>query len=190
MDFFEALDRSAAEFERRLAAVGDDQWEASTPCQEWTVRDLVNHVVAANRMSVALLHGASAEEVRAAWGQDALGDDAMASFVDSAASQGAAFREEGALERTCAHPTQGDVPGLQLLGFRLADQTLHAWDLARAIGADEQLDPELVELLYAGMAPMADDLAAGGIFGQGRSCALPDDAPVQAKLLDVAGRRP
>lgn len=190
MDFYEALDRSATEFERRLVAVADDQWGGPTPCEGWTVRDLVNHVVTANRMSVRLLQGASADEVRASWGKDSLGDDPMAAFLDSAAGQRAAFSEEGALERTCAHPTQGEVPGFQLLGFRIADQTLHAWDLARAIGADEQLDPELVELLYAGMAPLAGDLAAGGIFGEGRSGTVPDDAPVQAKLLDVAGRRP
>lgn len=190
MDFYEALDRSSSEFERRLSAVGDDQWDSPTPCEGWTVRDLVNHVVMTNRMSVSLLHGASADEIRATWGDDFLGEDPMASFLDSVATQRAAFGEDGALERTCDHPTQGDTPGWQLLGFRIADQGLHAWDLARAVGADEQLDPELVELLYAAMAPMADDLAAGGIFGEGRSSTLPEDAPVQAKLLDVAGRRP
>jgi len=190
MDFYEALDRSAAEFERRLVAVGDDQWDEPTPCEGWTVRDLVGHVIGGNRMSVALLHGATADDVRTAWGDAVLGDDAVTSFRDSVAKQQAAFAEDGALERTCAHPGQGDIPGFQLLGFRIADQTLHAWDLARAIGADEQLDAEVVDLLYAGMAPMADDLAASGIFGQGRSTAVPDDAPLQAKLLDVAGRRP
>ncbi|HVF74987.1 MAG TPA: TIGR03086 family metal-binding protein [Acidimicrobiales bacterium] len=190
MDFFEALDRSAADFERRLRAVRADQWEAPTPCEQWSVRALVNHVVGANRMSVALLHGATSEEVVAAWGSDFLGDNPLASFLDSVAAQRAAFAEDGALERTCAHPTAGPIPGFQLFGFRIADQALHAWDLARAIGAGEQLDAEVVELLYGGMEPMADDLATGGIFGKGRSGTVPDDAPLQAKLLDLAGRRP
>lgn len=189
MDFNEALDRAVAEFERRLVAVGDDQWDDPTPCEGWTVRDLVNHVVGANVLSTGLLHGATAEEMVAGYARDFLGEDPPAAFRASVAEQRSAFAEPGALERTCDHPL-GPVPGWQLLGFRLSDHLLHAWDLARAIGADEQLDPEVVELVYGGMAAMGEGLAAMGVFGSGASGTVPDDAPTQVKLLDLSGRRP
>lgn len=189
MDFYEALDRSAAEFERRLRVVGDDQWGYPTPCEGWTVRDLVNHVVTANVASTAMVRGATREDVIAAFARDHLGDDPLQAFLDSVIEQRAAFSEPGALERTCAHPI-GDIPGWQLLGFRVADLLMHAWDLARAIGADEELDADVAELVYTGMAAMGNALDGTGLFGPGASGTVPDDAPVQLKLLDLSGRRP
>lgn len=189
MDFFEALDRSVAEFERRLRLVADDQWHRPTPCEGWDVRGLVNHVVGANVLSTELVRGATREQMVAGYTRDFLGDDPMGAFEGSVAEQRQAFAEPGALERTCQHPL-GDIPGWQLLGFRVADHLLHAWDLARAVGADEHLDDEVVELVYGGMAAMGEGVAAMGVFGTGPSGAVPDDAPTQAKLLDLSGRRP
>jgi uncharacterized protein (TIGR03086 family) len=189
MDPFETLDRATAEFERRLRLVTPEQWAGGTPCQGWTVRDLVIHVVNADRMAADLLHGASREEAMAAMQGDILGDDAAAAFADQRDAMVAAFREDGALERTCAHPI-GDIPAAQLMGFRVADHTLHAWDLARAIGADEQLDQELVETVWEAMQPMVPFMGSIGMFGEGPSGTLGDDAPVQAKVLDASGRRP
>lgn len=189
MDFFEAFERSASEFERRLRLVREDQWGDPTPCEEWTVRELVNHVVGAGVLSTELLHGGSAEAMVAGFGREYLGDDPVQAYLDSVDEQRQAFAEPGALERTCHHRL-GDIPGWQLLGFRVTDHLLHAWDLARAIGADEHLDQEVVELIYGAMAGMGDGVAATGVFGTGASGAVADDAPTQAKLLDLAGRRP
>jgi uncharacterized protein (TIGR03083 family) len=65
MDGFESLDRARSEFDRRLRAVEPGEWSLETPCEGWTVRDLVNHVVGGNRMAVALLAGSSREDARA-----------------------------------------------------------------------------------------------------------------------------
>jgi uncharacterized protein (TIGR03086 family) len=83
----------------------------------------------------------------------------------------------------------GDIPAAQLLGFRVADYTLHTWDLARAIGADEQLDDDLVQELWQVMAPMTPVLGESGQFGTGPSTDLDPDAPLQTRLLDLSGRR-
>ena len=167
-------------------------WGQATPCSEWKVGDLVTHVVVGCRMSVALLGGASADEAltaaRATPPLTADGD-VMAEFASVADAQEAAFGKEGVLTRTVHHRI-GDMPGRQLLEFRTADYALHAWDLARAIGADEELDPDLVALIWEGMAPMAPMIGQTGQFGGGPTGALGDDAPLQARLLDLAGRRP
>lgn len=189
-DEFEALDRARAEFEKRLRAVGDGQWDQPTPCEGWTVRDLVQHVVGADRMSKLLLSGAEAvEAVQAMVGDEVLGDDPVASFNAAADALRTAFRVPGARDRTVHHPI-GDIPAEMLLGFRITDLSLHAWDLARAIGADEQLDEELVRSIWERMQPIAGFVTGTGLFGAGPSGEVPDDAPVQARLLDLAGRRP
>jgi hypothetical protein len=83
----------------------------------------------------------------------------------------------------------GDRPAAQLLGFRVADYTFHAWDLAHAIGADEQLHDGLVRELWQVMAPMAPVLGESGQFGTGPSADLDPKAPLQTRLLDLSGRR-
>jgi uncharacterized protein (TIGR03086 family) len=110
-------------------------------------------------------------------------------FVDSADAQAAAFARPGALDATC-HTAAGAVPGRQLLTFRTCDLTVHAWDLARAVGADEALDDELVQWVYAAMAPSAEHLGRTGWYGDGPSASLTADAPLQHRLLDLTGRRP
>ncbi|MBW3669068.1 MAG: TIGR03086 family protein [Actinobacteria bacterium] len=185
---FEVLDRATSEFEKRVRQVRDDQWDAPTPCEGWTVRDLVHHVVGADVMAVRLLEGSSTEDAMAVMATDVLGDDHVGAFVSARDAMVSALREERALERTCHHPI-GDIPGAQLLGFRIADHTLHAWDLARAIGADEQLDPDLVAAVWQGMQPLAPFIGSMGLFGSGPTGEVPEDAPLQARLLDLAGRR-
>lgn len=189
MDEFEALERAGSEFEKRLREVGPDQWTTTTPCEGWTVRDLVQHVVGGERMSVRLLAGTEAVEAVQAMVGDILGDDPVSVYVDACEALNTAFREPGALERTCHHPI-GDIPGEMLRNFRITDRTLHAWDLARAIGADEQLDEELVQGMLERLEPLAEFVTATGLFGAGPSGDVPAAASGQARLLDLSGRRP
>jgi uncharacterized protein (TIGR03083 family) len=75
MDAIEAIEVSQVEFERRLCAVRDDQWSLPTPCEKWTVRELVSHVVAGARTYLALLDGCSREEAAAILYGSELGGD-------------------------------------------------------------------------------------------------------------------
>ena len=122
-------------------------------------------------------------------GTDLVGDDPVGAFGRTADEQAAAFEEPGALDQIVHHPAF-DMPATQMLEFRIGDMLLHAWDLARAIGADEQLDVELVAHVYEGLLPLAEALPANGAFGAGRSADITDDAPLQQRLLDLTGRRP
>lgn len=189
MDSIESLARATAEFELRLHAVGTDQWDLPTPCADWDVRGLVNHVAAGNRMAARLLDGCSREEATATIAADVLGADPVATAVAGDAAQTAAFGEPGALERVCHHPMT-DMPGAMLIGFRVGDLTLHAWDLARATGGDEALDADLVAEVWAAMEPLGPVIAQTGVFGNGPSGDVGEDAPLPTRMLDLSGRRP
>jgi uncharacterized protein (TIGR03083 family) len=172
MDDIALFRRASAEFERRLAAITPDQLLQPTPCEEWTVCDLMSHVVGESIMSVCLFHGADAESAMVGLDGDIFGDDAS-----------------DATERIVHHPAM-DMPGAQLLGFRIGGLTLHARDLAHASGGDETLDSELVEAVWAQLSPMAPFIAETGVFGVGPSGEVGEGARLQVRLLDLSGRRP
>jgi len=190
MEPLDILALARSEFARRLQAVTPDDWQRPTPCADWTVRDLVVHVVGGDRMSAALVRGASREEATAIRKTVDLGDDAVAAFDAEADQLAAAFAEPGAFERMCPHPSGMFINGAQLFGFRVGDYALHGWDLARAIGADETLDDAVVQAIWTALQPMAPVIGNSGVFGTGPSGQVGDDAPLQTRLLDLTGRRP
>jgi uncharacterized protein (TIGR03086 family) len=147
---------AGAGFEARLRAVGDAHWDLPTPCAEWTVRRLVNHVARGNLNYAALARGATGEDFLRMRDADALGDDPLGAYRRSLAECAAAF--DGALDRVLDYPL-GAVTGAQALAVRATDTVVHTWDLARAVGADETLDRGLVgwidaelSTIYAGLA--------------------------------------
>lgn len=185
---------SGEEFARRLRAVRPDQWTAPTPCAEWDVRDLVNHMTRGNLNYVGLVAGGSAADFLRLRDADALGDDPLGAYTRSVRDCAAAFGQPGALERIVDYPL-GRVTAEQALAVRTTDATIHTWDLARAIQAPEELDPGLVdwierhlEEIYAGLAesPLSADTthrffapaAARPAAGESR----------QARLLRLMGR--
>jgi uncharacterized protein (TIGR03086 family) len=151
------------------------------------VRALVNHVVGANARYQLLLHGTPTGQVEATRTVDHLGDDALASFVTTADALVGCFHEDGALERI-AHHAAGDRTGRELLSMRILDAAIHGWDLARAIGADETLDDELVAFLFAYTADL--DLGPRQRAFAPADGEVPQNASPQDQLLHRLGRHP
>jgi uncharacterized protein (TIGR03086 family) len=189
MDNFDALDRAADGFARTLGSVAADQWQLDTPNEGRSVRQLVDHVIGGDRMAIAILAGGTREDGLAQFARSAADTDLVAAFDEARRQLADAFAEPGALERIVAHPSM-PMPGAQLLGFRFSEYALHGWDLAVAIGAESEMDPDVAEAVWAVMSPMAGILPATGMFGTGPSGTVPDDASVQARVLDLSGRRP
>ncbi len=189
MDQLSALGGARSEFERRLRQIEATDWDRPTPCAEWNVRALVAHVLGGLAMVPALLDGCSRDEAAAIFAGTTVPEDVVAEFNRLADGQAEAFAAPGALDRICAHP-RGDFPGGVLLGFRIGDFALHAWDLARAIGADETLNGDLVAFVWEGIQPMLPVIGTLGAFGEGPSGTVADNAPLQTRLLDATGRRP
>ncbi|WP_374984947.1 TIGR03086 family metal-binding protein [Streptomyces fradiae] len=180
----EALDL----FSSHVHAVRDEQWDAPTPCAEWSVRDLVNHLTGEQLWVPDLVReGRTVAEVGDAYDGDVLGDDPVAAWDRAAEGARRAFAEEGALDRTVAL-SSGDTAATAYCSQMVMDAVVHSWDLARAIGADERLPGPLVDLAYREVAPYADSLAASGLFAD--PVPSPPDADAQTRLLNLLGRRP
>ena len=113
-----------------------------------------------------------------------LGDDPLGAWASTSAMQATAFDADAALERQIDHPL-GQISGREFLAFRVFDITLHAWDLARAIGADEQLAPGLVDVVLS----IVENGPSGMGFGITALGHVPANASAQAKLLDLTGRQ-
>jgi uncharacterized protein (TIGR03086 family) len=190
MEIFEALDAAHSEFERRLVLVGVDQWGTPTPCAEWDVRALVNHVVGGARFQVQLLLGATFDEARSAavGSVGSPGRDPTEDYRNEIRVLRAAFHEPGALDVVCHHRI-GDMPGAQLLRLRVFDVSVHAWDLARAISADQQLPDELLAIAWDHVRARGSTLQANGVFAAPTG---PTDAAValQTRILHATGRTP
>ena len=184
-----ALSLAVSGFEARLGLFTDDGWARPTPCEGWTVADLVKHLIGGGIMSELLLDGASKEEAMAALFNLDLDGDLRAAFTDARDRQAAVFARPAASATLCHHPMR-DMPASEFIWLRVRDTMVHTWDLARAIGADETLDQGLVATIWSHVEPVSPMLAASGMFGAGASGNIADDASAQARVLDALGRRP
>jgi uncharacterized protein (TIGR03086 family) len=177
--------RAIESFGARVHAIRDDQWDAPTPCEEWGVRALLNHLVYEMRWMPPLLAGTTIAEVGDRFEGNLLGDDGKAAWDNAAADAVAAVHEDGAMERT-VHLSFGDFPGQDYTMQVFADLVVHGWDLARAIGADERIDPDLVEACATWFAPMEEAYRSAGAIGP--RVETPPGADRQTRLLAVFGR--
>ncbi|MFG1815533.1 TIGR03086 family metal-binding protein [Kribbella sp. NPDC049174] len=165
MDVVELHNRTVDGFVRLVNEVGPDQWSAPTPCSDWDVRALVNHVVGEERWTVPLMEGKTIAEVGDSLDGDLLGDDP----VTAASAAARAARDAAAAPIDKVHLSYGDEDPPEYLRQLAADHLIHGWDLAAAIGAAPQLDPELVDEvatwfaerdeLYRSAGMVADPLA-------------------------------
>jgi len=179
--------RALDEFGRRVHAVRADQWGCPTPCKDWEVRNLVNHLVAEQLWVPPLLAGATVAELGDTFAAgDLLGADPVAAWDAASAAARSAFAEPGALRRT-VHLSYADRPGEEYAREMIFDLVVHSWDLARGISVDDTVDPDLVEAVYGRLEPDVD-LSASGLFAE--PVPVPADADEQTKLIALTGRQP
>lgn len=148
--------------ERLIASVADGQWELPTPCSEWTVAQLVNHMGFTMRTL-----GAAARSDAVEWGpdDDHLGDDVVAGFARLSAEAVAAWRSPGAFDGNVSVPFE--MPAVGALSANVLDVGIHCWDLAVATGQDHGLTAEQVATIdECSRALINDDVRAGGGFGE------------------------
>ena len=166
--------QAAAAWDQRWQAVQADQWEAQSTCDAWNVQQLCDHTVATQATFAAQLVGAQVAP-DAAWPE-----------VNAAIS--ACLQDPSCLDGTAEMPGMGEVPKAMMFGIATSDMLIHSWDLARSIGADEQLPAEAVAACHMGLQRFPEEARlADGRFQQAVACA--DDADEQTKLLSLAGRQ-
>lgn len=183
-----APDTSAASTSsRRVDAIGSHDWDRPTPCTDWTVRDLVNHVTGEYLWIPPLLAGSTIAEVGDRFDGDVLGDDPTATFEAAATAGTNAVNDLDDVDRI-VHLSFGDVPAAEYLRQIGADGLVHAWDLAAAIGADDHLDDELMADVASWFDGVEEMYRAAGAIGP--RVDVSDDADAQTALLARFGRSP
>ncbi len=176
MDPLAAHQRAQDAFARVLGNVSDEQLEAQTPCTEWKVRDVVNHVIAGN-------YHMAGEEPPEAGDLESLRETVEA----SARAAQDSFAAPDGLTRTI-EVRFGSVPGSVIIGMRTSDVVTHAWDVARATGQATDIEPELAtELLGVSRQRMRPEFRRpGGPFGEEQTC--DPDRPPADHLAAFLGR--
>ncbi|WP_241984767.1 TIGR03086 family metal-binding protein [Cryobacterium adonitolivorans] len=179
-DWYTLQKQAHREFGRRVAAVGD--WNAPTPDKEWTVGDLVRHVIQEQQWIPPLLAGLTLNQARRR--VDPLGDDLAAEWQTHSSRATAAW--QAAPADASVQLSYDTVTVLDYLREQVSDVTIHSWDLARATAADEVLDDGLIEAVWTVFEPQRDALEASGLFDS--PVPMPEDAPLQSRLLALTGR--
>jgi uncharacterized protein (TIGR03086 family) len=182
----EQFDHAVAEMDARMGLVGDDQWANPTPCRDWDVRALVAHVVDEMHWVPYLLEGGLVGESGDRFTGDPLGDDPLGRWRRGSKVARESFHAEGALDRTVSL-SYGESSARDYLWSLTVDVTVHAWDLARGIGADDQLDAELVRRIHHETEKDTESLEASGLFDP--PIAVAGHADLQTRMLALFGRR-
>jgi uncharacterized protein (TIGR03086 family) len=171
----------ADDFARRVHGTRD--WSAAAPVAGWAARDVVVHLV---EWLPAFVAGGSdvrlpavpspVEKPAEAWDAHQRG---IQDLLDDPATTQVEF----------TNPHTGSMPLAQAIDrFYTSDVFLHTWDLARATGQDEVLDPELCAVMLSGMEPLEELIRGSGQYGA--AVPVPDDADAQTRLLGFIGRDP
>lgn len=184
--------RHAEAFERRVAAVQPGQWSNQSPCEDWSARDVVGHIV---DMHAAMLRPLD-RELRPA---PSVEDDTLGAFRSARADVEVVLDDLVLAGAECDTPA-GRVTAEQHIDQVVSDDlVLHGWDLARATGQDDTMDPDDVERIWSATTSLPNELldkmrtpeAFGpGVVVFGPEVKVPPDAPLQDRLLGLIGRDP
>jgi uncharacterized protein (TIGR03086 family) len=164
-----------------VAGVKPAQWSASTPCENWDVRALVNHVVMGQYVFTAALQGNDRPDVTA----DYLGDDPLGSFRQSSEALLTAFDGDAVMSKLVTVPF-GEIPGIGAMHLRAIEGLVHGWDLGQATGQSISVPEELIgtELVFAQNAISA--VPREGRFADEKP--VSGDAPALEQLAALLGR--
>jgi uncharacterized protein (TIGR03086 family) len=172
----------AGAFTERVRAVPADRWDAPAPCEGWVARDVVRHLTewvpgfffGTFDLDAPVLPSAD-EDPAGAW--LALDRTLQAALDDP---------EVAGRERDTRMGRSSFAATLDMICT--ADVLVHTWDLARATGLDERLDPDEVHRMLEGIEPMDEALRSSGHYGP--KAPVPEGADEQARLLAFLGRQP
>lgn len=174
-------------FDHVVRLVPPDAWESPSPCEQWTARDVLGHVNGVQRYLHCLVEGLPVTIDPMTQPGRTVGDDPADTWSATRDAVLACLDRPGVLHRE-VDSFWGRKRVDEVLGFNVGDSTVHSWDLARAVGVDERLDPELVSHAERVLRPVAPGLVETGVLAPARP--VRDGADPQVSLLALAGRTP
>ena len=175
--------RVADRFGARVDGVSDAAWDEPAPCEGWLARDVVRHLV--EWFPPFLATGAGIEFAAG----PSVDEDPVAAWQALDEQVRALLASPDAATRMFVHAQAGTHPLDQAIGmFFTGDLVIHTWDLARATGQDETIDPEMAVGMLAGMEPIDEMLRGSGHYGP--RVRVAEDADVATRLIAFTGRQP
>jgi uncharacterized protein (TIGR03086 family) len=180
--------RRANDFEATVAAVRDADWSRPSPCTDWDARDVVRHVV---DMHAVMLRPYGRTPSTA----PSVDEDPLAA-LRAARADVQAVLDDPVLAAQVTESPAGTMPGADMVDRVVSeDMVLHRWDLARATGQDDTIDPGELERMWPGLQEIPDVMRVPGAFGPGivvfgPAVEVPADAPLQDRALGLLGRDP
>lgn len=184
MELPDLIERAYDQAAEVVARIQPDQLELPTPCDRWTVRQVLNHMVGGVHMFAMGALG-EAPDLEAVSG-DLLGDDPSAAFSEAARIAYQAWHSEGALEREVTIPV-GAFPGFVTANICLFEAAVHTWDLAVATGQPFEIDPEVASTCIEFTSGFGEQQRQGPF---GPAVAPAEDATDTERLVAWLGRRP
>ena len=184
MDVTELYRRTVETWTERARSVGADQWDRPTPCTEWSVRELVNHVVGEDAWTVPLMRGSTIADVGESLDGDLLGEDPIGTAERLADDAVTVVAEKMPTEEK-VHLSYGDEEPEEYLRQLAADHLIHAWDLAAATDQDRTLDPDLVAEVATWFVDREEIYRGAGVVAARVETSADDP---QTQLLAAGGR--
>jgi uncharacterized protein (TIGR03086 family) len=180
--------RRAATFAAVIAAAPPDRWSSPSPCTAWTAADVLQHVLDMH----ATMFTALDRSLSPAPSVDA---DPLGAFNHARTDIERALADTAVAATTVQTPMGPSTLAEHVDGVASADLVVHGWDLARALGLEHEIDPAEVEAAWPGAQEMPDIMRVPEAFGPGiivfgPIVEVPDDAPLQDRLLGLLGRDP
>lgn len=183
MDLVALQDKAVSRMAELVAKVQKEQLPRETPCSEWDVKSLLNHIIGGNHMFASAAKGSPT----AAEGVDHTDGDIAAAFEESARALREAWSDPTKLGETVQLPF-GEMSGAQALALHTMDKIVHAWDLATATNQDVEIPEELLQGLkgIVDQVPL-DDVRKTGVLGP--AVPTPPGASLQEEILGKLGRK-
>lgn len=163
-----------------IANVKSDQLTDSTPCSEWDVKGLIDHIIGGTMFFAATLAGEEPGQPSSE-GHPA---DIYQAGTDKVLT---GAQQPGAMEKKYDTPF-GEMSGGEFMFGAFMDNFVHGWDLAKATGQNTDMSEGHAQAIHGAFAPMMDGMRQGGAFGP--EVSVPDDASALYKMLGMMGRQP
>ena len=183
MEALERIEKATAECETAINGVGAGDLDKSTPCAEFNVKELLNHVIAGMSMLKTAASGGKATPPEG----NIVGDDPAGQYTAARDELLGVLKEDGVFDRTWEMPF-GAMPGKMMAGIAFLEHLTHAWDVRKATGQPTELPEALVNECMGVIQPMDQMLRMPGVCGP--AVEVPDTASTTDKFVAFLGRQP